>query len=193
MLYGIVNTKTKAKLLKAFVERKAEMHISEAASLARVSKSRASECLKELAEGGVLETKIIGRSVVYSLAKNILAKKTIEMMRQDEKVVEGVSIDFLREAKKLKPVSIALFGSAISGLKAGSDIDFFVVSEKNEKFYEISADLTEKFGIKISVLVMNKNELRKKARRGEEFAINVLANHKLLYGKKLEDLIWQGR
>jgi predicted nucleotidyltransferase len=193
MLEDIVDSKIKAKIVKVFIKRKDALHVSEVARLAKVSKSRASECLRELSEKGVLESKVIGRNVVYSISSNAIAKNVMEAFNQDEILLKKISKSFINEIKKIrkdKPISIALFGSALKELKFGSDIDFFVINGDKERFYKIASELTEKFGFRVSVLIMDYNELRKKARAGEEFAINLLANHKLLYGKKLEDLIW---
>ncbi len=193
MLEDIVDSKIKAKIVKVFIKRKEALHVSEMARLAKVSKSRASECLRELSEKGILEGKVIGRNTVYSVSSNAIAKSVMKAFGQEEVLLDKISKSFIDEIKRLKkdrPISIALFGSALNELKFGSDIDFFVVDGEKEKFYEVAGKLTERFGFRISVLVMCQNELRKKARAGEEFAINLLANHKLLYGKKLEDLIW---
>ena len=193
MLEGIVDSKAKIKIVKVFVKRKEALHVSEVARQAKISKSRASECLRELSKKGVLDSKIVGRNVVYSLASSAIAKNIIEAFNQDEVLLEKISKSFINEIKKIrknKPISIALFGSALKELRFGSDIDFFVVNGEKERFYKIASELTEKFGLRVSVLVMGYDELRKKARIGEEFVINLIANHKLFYGKKLEDLIW---
>lgn len=192
MLESIIDSKVKMKIVKLFAIRNEPLHVSEVARLAKTSKSRASECLKELTEKGVFESKVVGRNVIYSLSPTALAKSVVEALRQEENLLNEISKSFVNEIKKIKnkPISVALFGSALRELKFESDIDFFIVGNEKDKFYEIASKLTEKFGFKISVLIMNRDEFRRKAKEGEEFVINVLANHKLLYGKKLEDLVW---
>lgn len=198
MLENIIDSKVKAKILKVFAEREGLLHVSEVARLAKVSKSRASECLRELSEKGILESRVVGRNVIYSLSSSIFAKTIIKSLLQEEILLDEISKSSVSEIRKLKPtgviLSVALFGSALSGLKFGSDVDILVITHskwlEKEKFYEIASKLTEKFGLRISILVMPKSEFRGKAKRGEEFVINVLASHKLFYGKRLEDLVW---
>lgn len=182
----------KLKLLRLF-RKESSLSVSEAARRANVSKSRASECLKELALKGVLESRAIGKNVIYSPASTVLAKRIIESLHSEEGLSESISGDFLKAARKIKPISIAIFGSSLYGIKLGSDMDFFVISDKKEPFYKIASELTEKFGIPVSVFVIGKKEFRQKAKRGEEFAINVLANYKLIRGKRLEEVVWQGK
>jgi len=194
MLENIIDSKVKAKILKVFAKREGPLHVSEVARLAKVSKSRASECLRELAEKGILESRVAGRNVTYSLSSSILAQTIVKSLTQEEILLSEISKSLVGEIRKLKPESVALFGSALKGLKLESDIDIIVITHREglqkEKFYGIASKLTEKFGLRISILVMDKNEFKEKAKRGEEFIVNVLANHKLLYGKKLEDLVW---
>ncbi len=190
MINEIADSKVKLRLLQIF-KKKDSYYVSEAAREAGVSKSRASQCLRDLSGKGVLFSRNVGRNVVYSLSPTVLAKESISFLDIEERLLNKIYKDFIKEAKKIKPTSIAVFGSSIHGIKIGSDIDFFVVSGKRDPFYEISGKLTEKFGIKISALVMEEEELKRKVRGGEEFVINILANHKLIYGRKLEDLIWQ--
>ncbi|OGI16054.1 hypothetical protein A3K63_02155 [Candidatus Micrarchaeota archaeon RBG_16_49_10] len=192
MIENIIDSKVKMKIAKVFVRDGGDMHVSEVARVAKISKSRASECLREMADKGLLESRVVGRNTVYSLSSTSLSRNVMAALKQDENLLDEISKAFVNEIKKLKskPVSVALFGSASEELKIGSDVDFFVVGGWKEKFYEVAAGLTQKLGVRISVLVMGKDELIRKTREGEEFVINILANHNLLYGKKLEELIW---
>lgn len=192
MIEEIINSKVKVKLLKLFCEG-GSFHVSEAARAAKTSKSRASECLKGLAKQGILESKVVGKSIVYSLSTSVLAKKIISPLCQDVHFLDEIAKDFLKEAKRIGPLSIAIFGSSLYQMKLGSDVDFFVISDKKGQFYSITSKLTEKLGIRVSATVMDMKEFRGKAKIGEEFVINVLANHKMVYGEELENLIWQGK
>lgn len=194
MIENILNSKVKIKIAKLFAERKQAFHVSDVARYCKISKSRASECLRELSEKGILESRVVGRSLVYNLSSNYLANLVSKLLTQDETLLSEIEKSFVYEAKITKPISIALFGSVVlKGLRSGSDVDFLVIAsdrKSREKFNEISSDLTVKFGVNISVMLMSLEEFRRKSKWGEEFVINVLANHKTLYGKELEKLIW---
>jgi len=193
MIESILDTKVKVKIAKLFAERNDSLQVSDVARILKVSKSRSSECLKQLEEKGFLESKTIGRSLVYKLASNNFAQTISKALTEEKKILVQIEKEFVKETKKLKPISLAMFGSSLKGLKFGSDVDFILIYKdkiEKEKIYEICAKLTEKFGFPISILTMKLSELKEKTKKGEEFVLNVLATHKLLYGKPLEDLIW---
>jgi len=189
MIEDVINSRVKASILKLFCRGKS-FYVSEAARAAKVSKSRASECLRELSEKGILDKRYVGRSVTYSLSSGMFAKSIIDSLCTSDNMIDKIGEAIIKEVKKTRPTSMAIFGSSLTGIKPGSDVDFFVISDKKDVFYKLVADLNEKFGVRISVTTMDKKEFVRKAKCGEEFIINILANHKLIYGKELESLIW---
>ncbi|MCK5699459.1 MAG: nucleotidyltransferase domain-containing protein [Candidatus Aenigmarchaeota archaeon] len=194
MLEDILNTKVKTRIAILFSIEKNSLQISDVARKLAISKSRASECLRELETNGLLKSKSIGRSIVYELSSTKLAGAMVNALEQDEKLLSELENSLKKELAKLNPESIVRFGSSVTVLKPGSDIDIMVLLKKNiskDEIYKISAKLSEEFGIHISIMAMSVEEYRKKARNGEEFALKVAATHILIYGKDLEDIIWQ--
>lgn len=199
MLEELLDTKVKIRIARLFAERPGMggFHVSKVAELLNISKSRTSQCLKELEKGGLLAGRTVGRSLVYELSGTELSKSVMHTLMQDERLLLGIEKIAVEKIKKMGPSSIAVFGSSLGGLKAGSDVDILVLFEKNKKGGEqvhgISAELSEKFGVRVSILVMELGDFKKKARAGEEFVLNVLADHKLIYGRDPEELVWQGK
>jgi predicted nucleotidyltransferase len=193
MIESILDTKVKMKIAKLFAERNEVLQVSDVARILKLSKSRTSECLRELAEKGILESKVIGRSLIYNLSSTAMAKTVSKALTQEKALLTEIEKELVQDIKRLKPISLALFGSSLKGLKTGSDIDLILIYDgkiEKEKFYEISSTLSAQFGFHISILTMSLKEFKEKSKRGEEFVLNILATHKLLYGKPLEDLIW---
>lgn len=193
MFEEVLDTKIKSRIAKLFAERRETLQISDVARILNISKSRASECLKDLAEKGILESEAIGRSVVYKPAKSNLAQNLFKALTHEKFMLLEIEKNLVSEMRKTRPDSIILFGSTLKGLKIGSDIDFLVIYKNKigkERIYEISSKLSEKSGFHISVLTMSSDEFITKARRGEEFVLNVMANYRLLYGKKPEEIVW---
>lgn len=193
MIGDILNTKVKMKIAVLFSKEKRRLQVSDVARMLKISKSRASECLRDLEKNGLLNSTAVGRSVVYELSSTKLAKYVAGALRQDEKLISEIENSLKKEINKLNPVSVARFGSSLSGLKPGSDVDFIALFEgkiDEKRVYEFSAKLSEEYGIRISVLPMAVKEFREKARRGEDFVLNVAATYKLVDGKDLEGLIW---
>ena len=71
-----------------------------------------------------------------------------------------------------------MFGSAIRGLSPGKDLDILMIHKERinrEEIYKIASELTVKYGIQISILLMSKKEFYEKAMNGEEFVLNIIA------------------
>ncbi len=193
MLEDILDTKVKVKIARLFSGEKTPMHVSHVAKKLGISKSRASECLRALGKSGLLTSKKIGKSVIYEASSTKLAKAVFATLRQEEKLISDIENKLKKEIIKLNPVSISRYGSSLTGLKPGSDVDFillFKYKPDEDKLYEISARLSEEYGIRISIFWMNVREFKEKAKKGEEFVLKVAATNKLLYGTNLESIIW---
>lgn len=193
MLESILDTGVKIKIAKFLSEREDYLQVSDIARILGVSKSRASECLRELAEVGIVEKKVIGRSVIYRMAQTNIAKMVRKTLTQEKNLLSKIEKSVVSEVKDVKPISLVLYGSALKGLKLGRDIDFLLIYRKNfkqKKIYEIVGKLSEKYGIHVSILSLSEKEFKDKAKRGEEFILNILASYKLVYGKKLEEIVW---
>jgi len=194
MIDEILNSKLKLKIAKFFASSNAELQVSDVARILEISKSRASECLKELADKKLLECRKIGRSLVYKKASNQFAKKIFESLMLEKTLEYSLKKDLIRKLKKFNPISIAVFGSSTQKLKVNSDIDVLLLTKnelEEEEIYKISSELSETYGINISILVMKEDEFIKKVRSGDAFAINLLATHKKLFGKDLEEIVWR--
>lgn len=196
MIKEILTSKAKVNIINFFCrfpDRKFQM--IEVAKYCSLSNSRTSECLRELARLGILESKRIGKGYEYKLnLSNYFSKLFLQLFEGEKKLIAIITKDFVNELKALSSIrSIVLFGSALTELKIGSDIDFLVISKRmidREKISSIETKLINKYGFHISTTLMIEDEIRKKAKQGEEFTINIIANGKLVFGKSLEDIIW---
>lgn len=196
MIEDILDSKAKVKIIKLFCQfPRKKFQMIDAARHSNLSNSRTSECLRELARMEILESRKIGKGYEYKLnLSNYYSRILFKLFKEEEKLPDKITKDFVKNVKTIPEIkSITLFGSALVGLKRGSDIDFFVVTEKKldrEKISSIETKLINKYGFHICTTLMTKEELREKARKGEEFVVNLIANGKLLFGKNLEEIIW---
>jgi predicted nucleotidyltransferase len=196
MIEEILDTNAKIKIMKVFCqfpERKFQM--IEVAKYSNLSNSRTSECLRDLARVGLLESRKIGKGCEYKLnLSNYYSKMLLRFFKEEEKLLNNIIKDYIKDIKTLEGVeSIVLFGSALTGLKIGSDIDFLIIGKEmieKEMISVIETELINKYGFHISTAFMTEEELKEKAKKGEEFVINVIASGKLIYGKILEDIVW---
>ena len=195
MIEELIGSPVKARVLALLRERGGDMHVSAIARELGVSKSYASECLRALAEAGLLDRRRIGRSVAYRLSPTRRAQSVVEAISGEplhREIEQAIASGF----RPLKPVSVILFGSAVRSLRAGSDVDVLIVhdgSAGSERIAPIAARLTERFGFHISVVQMSASEFRRKARKGEEFVLNVMAHGRVLAGRSFEEVVWRAK
>lgn len=188
-----MNSKVKGRIVKFLSQQTDEFQVSDLARILKISKSRASETLRELSDMGVLSGRSVGRSVLYKFSSNDLAKTVRDSINSEGLFLESIENEVVKETKWLKPISIVRFGSSLRGLKPRGDVDFFIIHKdrtKKEKIYEVVAKLSAKFGIHISVTLMEAKDFIRKARSGNELAVNVMAG-KLAWGEDLEDVVWR--
>lgn len=199
MIEEILDSEAKVKIMK-FLSRfpDDQFQAIEIARRAELSVSRTSECLKELANKGILESQKLGKGYLFRVNRfNYISKIILEVFEKEQRLVEIIAKDFVSRVKRLDRIkAVVLFGSALKELKIGSDVDFLVISE-----YEISrsavsaigAEMTQKYGFPISSAVMTTKELTKKAKRGEGFVRDVIATGKVVFGKSLEEIVYGKR
>ena len=188
-----MDSRTKLRIAKLFADTGERLTVSDVSRRLGISKSRSSVCLRDLNKKGILEKRAVGRSSEYKLSSNNLANSIAESLTKERDLLLDIEKELVKRAMKTEPVSIVLFGSSLNGLRAGRDIDFLLIHKgriDERGIYKIIAGMTEEYGFHISVLTMNLAEFIKKAKAGEEFVLNVLANHKLIHGKELEELVW---
>lgn len=196
MIEEVLDTKSKVKILK-FLSKfpNTQFQAIQIARMTKLSVSIVSESLKDLANKGILSSKKISKGYIFEINdNNYLTKLILDLFENENKIINLIANDFVFHVKKLGKIeSIVLFGSALRELRFGSDIDFLIVCENymdREAVSNISSLLTEKYGFTVSSLLMTTIELKRKAKTGEEFVLNVMASHKLLYGKDLEEVVW---
>lgn len=197
MIEDILNSEVKTKIMKFFSKFPGpEFQAIQIAKALNLSVSRTSDCLKYLANKGVLESRKVGKGHIFRLSKsNYLARIISEMFEKEGKLADLVAGDFVLKAKKMKNIeSIVLFGSALRELKTGSDIDFLIISKKEldrNSISKIDAELTEKYGFPVSTITIKIAELKRKS--SEAFIIDVMANGKTVFGKNMEEFIYGKR
>jgi predicted nucleotidyltransferase len=194
MFEQIFDSRLKTRIIGLLVRRNTSLSGSEISRILNSSKSQTNECLKDLRDKGMLYEKSIGNTMLYSFSSNFVADSVKTAFNEENRLLDRIEKEVVSECKKLNPVSIVLFGSAVKGLKIGSDIDLLVLYEKpldRDKLSDIASTITVKSGIHISPIAMNIKRFITDAKAGNEFTINIFAGYKLLYGKDLEALVWQ--
>lgn len=137
MLEDILSTKTKAKIASLFARERGSLQVSDVARKLEISKSRASECLRDLEKNGLLTSRQIGRSIVYEISSTKLAMTIADALGQSEKLSNDIEKSIKTGLMRLKPTGVAMFGSAVQRIEAGHDIDIIALFDENPPKDEI--------------------------------------------------------
>jgi len=150
--------------------------------------------LGELASHGIVSSRVIGRSHLWSLHwENALVKQLVGLARvQDERAGQVVA-----DTLGSEPLSVTLFGSVARG-EAGpdSDVDILVIAKDHaqgqsfrRRAYKASSTLRQEVGREVEITVIERGALRDASIQG--FLGQVLSNGRTLHGKKLSELVSQ--
>lgn len=179
----LFNETVKWKCLgRFFQEAEKELYVKELAREIEIGSGSASRACKELKKEGMLKSQEKGKALFYSL-------------KNDEPLVRRLkSAWFISKLMKFRDCwedaenqSVVLYGSRASGeFISRSDVDILVISNVKkidiEKRFE---KLKEKFGYKLTLVVLSLAEWSKMAKNRDRFYIEVLTNHVLLFGSSL--------
>ncbi len=197
----ILNNKTKITCLRFLYKYPANMTGRELAKMVYGSPSTIHRAMKELSDEQIVTFQSIGKGHIYQINKeNLIVKKILIPMFDQE---ENLLTDFLGELVKniqasplkSKIISVALFGSVHEKKeKPDSDIDLFVlVKEPQDRkkvedlIFEIDSKTRLQVNMGIEPYVKSMGEF--KTDKDLEVIKSILKSHRVIFGKKLEDLL----
>jgi len=140
-----------------------------------------------------------GRSILYSLNKEHLLVEEIllPLFKKEKRLFLSLTKAILAPLSGPKPISILLFGSQTDEKKARPDSDFDILcvipDETNLKKFknDISrseAQVEKKFGNRVSLLIMKRNEFLKRRRKREPLILEIEEKNRLLFGKHIREI-----
>jgi len=174
------------------------------ARMAQVSQPTILGPLHELAEQGIIEKRVIGRSHSFKLnSKNILVQKGLLPLFQLERNILEELRNTLQSALQKDVVSAVLFGSlARRESTASSDWDILLLCKDikareriHNRLQEHAVTWTTQFSTHLDIHVMVAAEFRGRYRRGDRFAKNAyedfIASKTInpLFGQSLSQLL----
>lgn len=202
-LDNILNTEAKTRILRFLCRTNAEWNGSQIAKEIGVSPPATHAALSSLYKEGVLQLHNMGNTHVYSLKQDSFLVSTLlkPLFAKEDKILDTV-IDMIKrkiasyKAKK-EILSVALFGStSVKQETPASDIDIAVVVEDAKAktaierlFEEVDAKVSKEFGNTISPYVNTQAEFKAKHKQGMAVVKNILKSYRLIYGKRVENLL----
>ena len=199
----IFNTEAKTRILRFLCRTSAEWNGNQIAREIGVSAPATHTALRSLYKEGVLQLRNMGNTHIYSLKQDsFLVSSLLKPLFTKEDELLDTVIDMIKrkisvsKAKK-EILSVALFGStSLHQERPTSDIDIAVIAggakTKNtiERLFEqIDAKVSKEFGNTIATYINTQAEFKAKHKHGLAVVKNILKSYKLIYGKRLENLL----
>lgn len=175
---NLAATEERRRLLRAVIEKKETMRVSQLAKEAKTSKGLASAYFKELQRAKI----IVKGKDGFGLNDGFLTKQI--------KILENVSRLETAELKKLNPKTIVLYGSWAEGTNTReSDVDLCIVSSKpipESKMAMVSGEMSRKIGTEVHILLLDEAKKASLKKNSPEFYYALAYKSILLEGGPFE-------
>ena len=199
----ILNTEAKTRILRFLCRTDADWNGSQIAREIGMTPAAAHAALSALYKEGALQLRNMGKTHVYSLKQDsFLVSSLLKPLFAKEDKILDIIMDMIKrkiassKAKK-EIVTVVLFGSAGARKEnPASDIDIAVVVDNPKAkaaveclLEEVDAKVSQEFGNTVSAYVNTQAEFKAKHKQGLAVVRNILRSYKLIYGKRLENLL----
>jgi len=192
---SLLGSRVMLRLVKTLISHPGKVFtVRKLAADADVSSSEAAVLVQELEKYGIIRVQPVGRSYLITLnEQNYILNKILKQIIKAEQDTLNELITILhRYFNHGKIISAALFGSvAEKREREDSDIDVLIISSDFEAATAIISKaqdtVSSVFNSRLSPIIMNERELV--AKKKSALVRSVIANHKLIAGKSLKELI----
>lgn len=200
MVLDVLGSKPKLRLLRYLSTHEGPLTGRALAQAAGVEAKRAAEALAELAATGIVQRRRAGRAFLYSVNRdNYVANEILLPAFLNERDwLERLGEEVRRSIPGI--VSVILYGSwAKRKARPGSDVDLLLVAspkrnrtrvlQSSERIDETRGRLSERFGLPVSLLVLNSAELRHRLRKHDPLLREIMAQGRVLAGRSLAEVV----
>lgn len=198
----ILSSSSKLRLLRVLHGMRSPVSGREAAGAAGVAVQPAQRSLADLVALGVVHRDDTRSQYLYTLNReNVLVQRALGPLFQAEQARVGeVFRDLARAAAGRVGKSVAgmyLFGSAARGKdRVGSDFDVLAVASApryvdavHKTLAQSAAQLYTRYGLRLSVLVLDLAKLRTMHADGDALISDLLRENRRITGKRLEEIV----
>ncbi len=198
---NILNNKTRIACLRFLYKYSANMTGRELAKMVRGSPSTIHRAMKELEDEQIVTFKNVGNSHIYEINKdNLIVKEIlIPMFEKEENLLRNFLEELARHiqssALKSRIVSVALFGSVHEQReKPDSDIDLFVLVKEpkdRKKVEDLIFEIDRKTHLQVNMGIEPYIKSVGEFKRDKDLEVikSILKSHRIIFGKKIEDLL----
>lgn len=191
-LINILGSKNKIKLIRFLIKHQNwEFNITELSKDLMINKGNISKLIKELGKNDIITINNKGKILLLKLNKNnrFVKNALIPLFKKEESFFNGYLNKIVKVLKHKNIISIILYGSIARGeAKLDSDIDILVISKnKDENIKEKIKNIEDNIIINIDIMTLK--EFKKAYNEKEPLIKNILNNNKVLYGKKVLEMV----
>ncbi len=200
MFLDTLASRPKLRLLRYLATHQGAFTGRALAQAAGVEAKRASEALADLVEAGLVERRRAGRAFLYSMNRNsyVASEILLPAFEHERDWLKQLGGEIRRSVPGIE--SVILYGSwARNKARPGSDIDLLVVMgpkkgkdfkrELQEELDDTRSRMTERYGRPISLLILDRDEVRRRVRRRDVFLREIIAQGKVIAGSGMTEII----
>ena len=196
-LESIFGKKNNLRVIKHLIQHKDwEFNITELSKDAGINKGVLSRLIPSLEKENIIKVKRKGKILLFSLNKDhlLMKKLVIPFFLQSESLIIEDLKSKLPKLGESSIISCILYGSyASEKASLKSDIDLMIVVQKKDNLLDKKMSLVKDYFLTNDILlhadIISISEFKKLYKQREPLMISISKNHKILYGKPLEELI----
>ncbi|MHB8731058.1 MAG: nucleotidyltransferase domain-containing protein [bacterium] len=157
----------------------------------------------DLIETGLIRRRRAGRAFLYTINRDtfMVSEILLPAFANEQNWLERLGDEIQRSAPGID--SVILYGSwARNKARPQSDVDLLLVTSPpfgkeralrlKETLDEIRARMTERYGLPISLLIIDPADLRRRLRKGDSFIREIIAQGRVLAGSSLAEVVSGG-
>ena len=197
-LDDVLGARSKVSLLRLLVRTRAEQTGSELARQVRLDVKTCPSALQELAAQGIVPHRRAGTAILYRLNdRHYLVESVLApLFAREEEGLERYGKDLLGRIKG-RVDALILFGSvARREERPTSDVDLILIvgspdarGKVEDAVDRAAGELAARYGNPPQVIVMAREEFRRKAEKGDALVSEVLRTGRVLGGKPLAEIL----
>jgi len=198
----ILDNAAKVRILRFFCRKGGMWSGNRIAAEVGINPMTAHRALRELRQATLFQVQKIGSSFAYSLRdQHVLVREVLRPFFDQEAGLRDRISELLTEAlkgeEKAKVITVAIYGSVARGEeRPTSDVDLLVLVESEQAKRKIESALDrfceramKEFGNVPAPYVNTLAEARRKIQRGLPVFQNILKEHRVIFGKPLEEAL----
>lgn len=193
----VFGRRSNVRLLRALSPLERQVSGREAARLAGLS-HRAIRSLDDLAALGLLDRQETAGQNLYAFNRShALAGVIVDLFEAERRRTADLLRDLGAVAQSADVLYAGVYGSGARGeATAWSDMDVFILvgderdaDRADSRWLEAVAEMQERWGVRLSPIVLSLEQAREQARSGDPFLSEVVRDARRVHGPPLRELV----